>query len=61
MLSNYLKKLIRQELEGMRADMAKYLAGLIVRNNEEIEENLIGLGLLERDAEGQLHVKPRSF
>jgi hypothetical protein len=60
-LAKYLRKLIRQELQDMRRDMAKHLADLIARNNDKIEDDLVELGLLERDENGQLHVKARSF
>jgi len=59
MLSRYLRKLIRQELENMRDDMAKYLVDLIARNNQKIEEDLIELGLLRRDENGNLHSNSR--
>jgi len=61
MLSKYLRKLIHQELKDMRRDMAEHLADLVARNNEKIEEDLIDLGLLERDKNGQLHLKARSL
>jgi hypothetical protein len=60
MITNYLRKLIRRELQAMEHDIAKYLADLIARNNEKIEDDLVELGLLERDKNGQLQLKTRS-
>jgi hypothetical protein len=40
MLTRWLRRLIRQELDAATEDMAAYLADLIDRNNEKIEQDL---------------------
>lgn len=60
MMTNYLRKLIRRELQAVEHDIAKHLADLIARNNEKIEDDLVELGVLERDKNGQLQLKTRS-
>lgn len=58
MFGALIRRLIREELEGLRRDMAEHLAGLVARNNEQIEEDLVRLGVLERDENGELHRNP---
>jgi hypothetical protein len=52
-----IRPIVRAELEDMQQRLANHLTDLIVRNNEQIEADLIGLGLLYRDDEGELHLK----
>jgi hypothetical protein len=59
LIRRWLRGLIREELEEMREKLAVYLADLIAQNNEKIEDNLIEMGLLERDNDGELHVNAR--
>ena len=47
MIRRWLRGLIREELEEMREDMAARLADLIVRNNEQIEKDLVEAGVVE--------------
>jgi hypothetical protein len=49
MLRSLLRRMIREELEHTKKDMATYLADLIVRNNKQIEQDLISAGVLEPD------------
>jgi len=58
-IKGLLRRLIREGLEDMRREWADYLANLITRNNEKIEEDLIQAGVLERGEDGQLHAKTR--
>ena len=60
MIKRWLRGLIREELEEMPRDWAEYLADLIIRNNEKIEEDLIEAGVLERDEKGDLHAQTGS-
>ena len=60
MIRAILRRMIRAELEEMRADLARHLAQLIVQNNERIEADLIDLGVLERDGNESYSDTPAS-
>ena len=56
MIDRLLRMLFRREREAIEASMADLLTEVIVKNNEQLEADLVEMGVLEwRD--GQLYAK----
>lgn len=54
MIKGWLRRLVREEVEASHERLANYLADLIAENNSKIEQDLVDIGLLDRDGRGEL-------
>ncbi len=54
MIKRWLRGLIREELEEMRSELISALVDTVAENNEQIEQDLIEAGVLERRKNGEL-------
>jgi hypothetical protein len=57
MIKRWLRNLIRAEIEELQ--LPEMLSEIVVQNNQKIENDLVELGILERDRNGALSL-PRS-
>ncbi len=57
MIKRWLHGLIHEELEEMRSELISAFVETISENNEQIEQDLVDAGVLERRPDGELRSK----